>query len=149
VKIFKFRNLAIAFLTTPFFISLPSPSYAQETIYDHCPPGFTVRSMVQRREETAILAEMYRKSGMGNEYTWARQQIESIDNQIYQAHLNQWINNISLVGDPSCAIMIFNLRSSFQIDAVKSGNLWDISVNNVITKRGLNLNQLIQILRNP
>jgi hypothetical protein len=142
------------FLTTALLaISLCSllsrPAYAQATIYDYCPPGFTVRNMIERRDEMASLAEMYRKSGMGNEYTLARQQITSIDNQIYQAHLNQWVNNISLVGDPSCAVMIFNMRSSFQIDAIKNGNLWDISVNNVVTQRGLNSNQLIQILRSP
>lgn len=143
---FKFYKIYLTIILTIF---IPFSTVANENVAKDCPVGFATISLLKTRDRLAQMAGVYQRSGMGSEYMKATMAIEELDEEIYSAYLNQWIQNIELTGDPSCAVNIFNQRSGVKIGVIGSPNSWDIVVKGRVTKSGLRTNELKQILLNP
>lgn len=96
------------------------------------------RIALQNRQELARLGEMYRRAGMGNEYTAARLKVVELDNSLIYLQGMQGLQELALANDPRRLAAVWSDYAGVpvQLQPQTDGTL-NIVVNGRITQRGI------------
>jgi hypothetical protein len=113
-----------------------------------CPKGQSIASLELRYQQTRRLAEMYRASGLGNEYMAELMKLESINAEFPLAYLEQEILSFPLTRDATCLAAVYSKLSGYKFQfQARTDNKWDVWVSGVRTREGLSDAELINLVR--
>jgi hypothetical protein len=110
-------------------------------------PGDMQRFMRQR-DEIARMAGMYQRSGMGNEFTVARQKLQELDENMYYLQGMQGLQEFSLMNDPRRLSAVWSHFAGAPIGIQpRSDGKFDLIINGQRARQGLSAGEISQQAR--
>ena len=103
---------------------------------------------LRQREEAVRIAEMYRRSGMGNEFTIARAKVMELDNNMMYLQGMQGIQEFGLANDPRRLSAVWSEYSGMRVNVQpRSDGKFDILVGDRRAREGLTQDQVVNMAR--
>lgn len=107
-----------------------------------------MRVAVQNRQELARMADMYRRAGMGDQFTQARLKLIDLDNSLLFLQGMQGIQELGLANDPRRLAAVWSQYAGVPIQLQpQTDGTYNIMVNGRITQRGVASNTIIDSAR--
>lgn len=103
---------------------------------------------LQNRQELARMADMYRRAGMGGEFTAARLKMVELDNSLIYLQGMQGLQELALANDPRRLAAVWSDYAGVpvQLQPQTDGSL-NIVVNGRVTQRGVSRSAVIDAAR--
>lgn len=103
---------------------------------------------LRQREEAVRIAEMYRRSGMGNEFTLARAKVMELDNNMMYLQGMQGIQEFYLANDPRRLSAVWSEYSGMKVNVQpRSDGKFDVLVGERRAREGLTQDQIVNMAR--
>jgi len=103
---------------------------------------------LRQREEAVRIAEMYRRAGMGNEFTLARAKVMELDNNMMYLQGMQGIQEFGLANDPRRLSAVWSEYSGMRVNVQpRSDGKFDILVGDRRAREGLTQDQVVNMAR--
>ena len=103
---------------------------------------------VQSRQELARMADMYRRAGMGDQFTQARLKMIDLDNSLMFLQGMQGIQEIALANDPRRLAAVWSQYAGVPIQLQpQTDGTYNVMVNGRVTQRGVASNTIIDSAR--
>lgn len=107
-----------------------------------------MRVAVQNRQELARMADMYRRAGMGDQFTQARLKVIDLDNSLLFLQGMQGIQEIALANDPRRLAAVWSQYAGVPIQLQpQTDGTYNVVVNGRITQRGVASSTIIDSAR--
>ena len=106
------------------------------------------RMALQNRQELARMADMYRRAGMGNEFTAARLKLIELDNSLVYLQGMQGLQELALANDPRRLAAVWSDYAGVPVQLQpQTDGSFNILVNGRVTQRGVARNAVIDAAR--
>jgi hypothetical protein len=103
---------------------------------------------LQNRQELARMADMYRRAGMGNEFTAARLKLIELDNSLVYLQGMQGLQELALANDPRRLAAVWSDYAGVPVQLQpQTDGSFNILVNGRVTQRGVARNAVIDAAR--
>lgn len=103
---------------------------------------------IQNRQELSRIADMYRRAGMGDQFTQARLKVIDLDNSLLFLQGMQGIQEIALANDPRRLAAVWSQYAGVPIQLQpQTDGTYNVVVNGRITQRGVASNTIIDSAR--
>ena len=103
---------------------------------------------LRQREEAVRIAEMYRRAGMGNEFTLARAKVMELDNNMMYLQGMQGIQEFFLANDPRRLSAVWSEYSGMKVNVQpRSDGKFDVLVGERRAREGLTQDQIVNMAR--
>lgn len=97
-----------------------------------------MRVAVQNRTELARMADMYRRAGMGDQFTQARLKLLDLDNSLLFLQGMQGIQEIALANDPRRLAAVWSQYAGVPVELQpQTDGTYNVVVNGRVTQRGV------------
>lgn len=107
-----------------------------------------MRVAVQNRQELARMADMYRRAGMGDQFTQARLKLIDLDNSLLFLQGMQGIQELGLANDPRRLAAVWSQYAGVPIQLQpQTDGTYNVVVNGRITQRGVASSTIIDSAR--
>jgi hypothetical protein len=107
-----------------------------------------MQRFMRQRDEIARMAGMYQRSGMGNEFTVARQKLQELDENMYYLQGMQGLQEFSLMNDPRRLSAVWSHFSGAPIGIQpRSDGKFDLIINGQRARQGLSAGEISQQAR--
>jgi len=107
-----------------------------------------VRIAMQNRQELARMADMYRRAGMGNEFTAARLKVVELDNSLMFLQGMQGLQELALANDPRRLAAVWSDYAGVPVQLQPQTNgTFNVVVNGRVTQRGVARSAIIDAAR--
>lgn len=107
-----------------------------------------MRVAVQNRQELARMADMYRRAGMGDQFTQARLKLLDLDNSLLFLQGMQGIQELGLANDPRRLAAVWSQYAGVPIQLQpQTDGTYNVMVNGRITQRGVSSGTIIDSAR--
>jgi hypothetical protein len=106
------------------------------------------RMALQNRQELARMADMYRRAGMGNEFTAARLKLIELDNSLVYLQGMQGLQELALANDPRRLAAVWSDYAGVPVQLQpQTDGSFNILVNGRVTQRGVARSSIIDQAR--
>lgn len=106
------------------------------------------RIALQNRQELARMADMYRRAGMGNEYTAARLKLLEADNSLIYLQGMQGLQELALANDPRRLAAVWSDYAGVPVQLQpQTDGSFNVFVNGQMTQRGVARSAIIDAAR--
>jgi hypothetical protein len=106
------------------------------------------RVALQNRQELARMADMYRRAGMGNEFTAARLKLIELDNSLIYLQGMQGLQELALANDPRRLAAVWSDYAGVPVQLQpQTDGSFNILVNGRVTQRGVARGAVIDAAR--
>lgn len=106
------------------------------------------RMALQNRQELARMADMYRRAGMGNEFTATRLKLIELDNSLIYLQGMQGLQELALANDPRRLAAVWSDYAGVPVQLQpQTDGSFNILVNGRVTQRGVARNSVIDAAR--
>lgn len=107
-----------------------------------------VRIAMQNRQELARMADMYRRAGMGNEFTAARLKVVELDNSLMFLQGMQGLQELALANDPRRLAAVWSDYAGVPVQLQpQTDGTFNVVVNGRVTQRGVARSAIIDAAR--
>lgn len=107
-----------------------------------------VRIAMQNRQELARMADMYRRAGMGNEFTAARLKVLELDNSLMFLQGMQGLQELALANDPRRLAAVWSDYAGVPVQLQpQTDGTFNVMVNGRVTQRGVARSAIIDAAR--
>jgi hypothetical protein len=107
-----------------------------------------VRIAMQNRQELARMADMYRRAGMGNEFTAARLKVVELDNSLMFLQGMQGLQELALANDPRRLAAVWSDYAGVPVQLQpQTDGSFNVVVNGRVTQRGVARSAIIDAAR--
>jgi hypothetical protein len=107
-----------------------------------------MRVAQQQRGELVRLAQMYQRSGMGNEYAQVRQQIMALDNDAMRLQGELGLQELQVAGSPQRLTAVWSHYSGMPVSVQpRSDGTYNVLVNGQSYRQGLTEAEVTQMAR--
>jgi hypothetical protein len=106
------------------------------------------RMALQNRQELARMADMYRRAGMGNEFTAARLKLIELDNSLIYLQGMQGLQELTLANDPRRLAAVWSDYAGVPVQLQpQTDGTFNVLVNGRVTQRGVARSSVIDAAR--
>lgn len=106
------------------------------------------RMALQNRQELARMADMYRRAGMGNEFTATRLKLIELDNSLIYLQGMQGLQELALANDPRRLAAVWSDYAGVPVQLQpQTDGSFNILVNGRVTQRGVARSAVIDAAR--
>jgi hypothetical protein len=107
-----------------------------------------MRVALQNRQELARMADMYRRAGMGDQFTQARLKVLDLDNSMLFLQGMQGISELAFANDPRRIAAVWSQYAGVPIELQpQTDGTYNIMVSGRVTQRGLPSSAIIDTAR--
>lgn len=107
-----------------------------------------MRVALQNRQELARMADMYRRAGMGDQFTQARLKVLDLDNSMLFLQGMQGIQELAFANDPRRIAAVWSQYAGVPIELQpQTDGTYNIMVSGRVTQRGLPSSAIIDTAR--
>jgi hypothetical protein len=129
-------------------IGLPGFVTAQTEYTVSCPKGAIVRRLEGEEAELRTLANMYRNSGMGDEYQFYRSKLLSIHQQFPKARVEDALITFRITRDPRCALGALHQVTGVKLIARASASGgWDLLLDGRVIHQQLTDEEFVTLVK--
>lgn len=107
-----------------------------------------MRVAIQNRQELVRMADMYRRAGMGDQFTQTRLKVLDLDNSLLFLQGMQGIQEIALANDPRRLAAVWSQYAGVPVELQpQTDGTYNVVVNGRVTQRGITSGTIIDSAR--